>query len=130
MIYGGERKMELRRVNDIIADYPGEWVAVEVLEYDSRDPTTAIAITACWWLIQWMKKRFLTLSFGNQELILRSRTLALRWSLGMRLQCNDLQKFQYISYTLGSHRRSRRNRHATHATGYGSYVRCHPDICG
>ena len=38
MIYGGERKMELRRVNDIIADYPGEWVAVEVLEYDSRDP--------------------------------------------------------------------------------------------
>ena len=38
MIYGGELKMELRRVNDIIADYPGEWVAVEVLEYDSRDP--------------------------------------------------------------------------------------------
>ena len=30
--------MELRRVNDIIADYPGEWVAVEVLEYDSNDP--------------------------------------------------------------------------------------------
>ena len=30
--------MELRRVNDIIAEYPGEWVAVEVLEYDSTDP--------------------------------------------------------------------------------------------
>ena len=30
--------MELRRVNDIIAEYPGEWVAVEVLEYDSSDP--------------------------------------------------------------------------------------------
>ena len=30
--------MELRRVNDIIAEYPGEWVAVEVMEYDSTDP--------------------------------------------------------------------------------------------
>ena len=30
--------MELKRVNDIIAEYPGEWVAVEVVEYDSRDP--------------------------------------------------------------------------------------------
>ena len=30
--------MELKRVNDIIAEYPGEWVAVEVVEYDSTDP--------------------------------------------------------------------------------------------
>ena len=30
--------MELKRVNDIIAEYPGEWVAVEVVEYDSSDP--------------------------------------------------------------------------------------------
>ena len=29
--------MELKRVNDIIAEYPGEWVAVEVVEYDSTD---------------------------------------------------------------------------------------------
>ena len=29
--------MEMKRVNDIIAEYPGEWVAVEVVEYDSRD---------------------------------------------------------------------------------------------
>ena len=28
--------MELKRVNDIIDEYPGEWVAVEVVE---RDPT-------------------------------------------------------------------------------------------
>ena len=26
--------MELKRVNDIIDEYPGEWVAVEVVEYD------------------------------------------------------------------------------------------------
>ena len=25
--------MEMKRVNDIIAEYPGEWVAVEVVEY-------------------------------------------------------------------------------------------------
>ena len=30
--------MELRRVNDIIAEYPGEWVAVEVMEYDPTYP--------------------------------------------------------------------------------------------
>jgi hypothetical protein len=30
--------MGLKRVNDIIDEYPGEWVAVEVVEYDSRDP--------------------------------------------------------------------------------------------
>ena len=29
--------MEMKRVNDIIAEYPGEWVAVEVLEYDPTD---------------------------------------------------------------------------------------------
>ena len=29
--------MDIRRVNDIIDDYPGEWVAVEVLEYDPTD---------------------------------------------------------------------------------------------
>ncbi len=29
--------MELKRVNDIIDEYPGEWVAVEVVEYDSSD---------------------------------------------------------------------------------------------
>ena len=29
--------MELKRVRDIIDEYPGEWVAVEVLEYDSTD---------------------------------------------------------------------------------------------
>ena len=28
----------MKRVNDIIAEYPGEWVAVEVVEYDSTDP--------------------------------------------------------------------------------------------
>ena len=31
------RETELKRVNDVIADYPGEWVAVEVVEYDSSD---------------------------------------------------------------------------------------------
>ena len=31
--------MEMKRVNDIIAEYPGEWVAVEVVEYDSTDPS-------------------------------------------------------------------------------------------
>ena len=29
--------MEMKRVNDIIDEFPGEWVAVEVVEYDSSD---------------------------------------------------------------------------------------------
>ena len=29
--------MELKRVREIIDEYPGEWVAVEVVEYDSTD---------------------------------------------------------------------------------------------
>ena len=29
--------MELKRVREIIDEYPGEWVAVEVMEYDSSD---------------------------------------------------------------------------------------------
>ena len=27
----------MKRVNDIIDEFPGEWVAVEVVEYDSSD---------------------------------------------------------------------------------------------
>ena len=29
--------MEMKRLNDIIDEYPGEWVAVEVVERDSTD---------------------------------------------------------------------------------------------
>ena len=29
--------MDLKRVRDIIDEHPGEWVAVEVVEYDSTD---------------------------------------------------------------------------------------------
>ena len=32
-----EGKMELKRVREIIDEYPGEWVAVEVLERDATD---------------------------------------------------------------------------------------------